>query len=266
MKRGGGLENWRRVLADNSILQHQLLEVSIGGTAPEERAAQFRLRTHAGLHSVSAKLYFPQSSSAGSPGDDITVSLVSGDKTDLYFTGTIYQADVRGAYRELLLTDSYKKLCDTQFIAAYRKEKAANIISDILDAAGISETSVTCPDVELARFSTQEIPARMALDLLIDALKEHGASGLVYFFDEKDTFHFGALSDTGKNEGEAVSFETDKNILRKGPGWIETLPAPVRHSQAVTVDGKELVTAHSDLFVSRSLSRLTLYLRGKEAE
>jgi hypothetical protein len=134
-------------------------------------------------------------------------------------------------------------------------------LDDIVGAAGISEKTVTCPAVELARFSTQSVPARTALDLLIDALKEHGEEGLCYFFDETDRFHFGTPADTGKNEGAEVSFETGKNILRKGSGWIEVLPAPVRHSRDITVDGKALVTVRSDLSVSRSLSRLTLWVR-----
>ena len=159
------------------------------------------------------------------------------------------------------MTDSYKKLCRTDFTAAYRKEKAASILEDILGAAGINEKSVTCPDVELARFSTQTIPARMCIDLLIDALKEHGAEGLVYFFDEKDVFHFGTIADTGKNEGEAETFETGKNIVSSGSGWIEVLPRPVRHSREITVNGKTLLTMRTDLTISRSSSRLTLYLR-----
>jgi hypothetical protein len=42
-----------------------------------------------------------------------------------------------------LLADGYKKLCETGFAAAYRKEKAASILDDILDAAGIVESYET---------------------------------------------------------------------------------------------------------------------------
>jgi hypothetical protein len=101
----------------------------------------------------------------------------------------------------------------------------------------------------------------MCIDLLIDALKEHGAEGLRYFFDEKDAFHFGTAEDTGKNEGGAFAFETGKNILRTGSGWIEVLPRPIRHTQGLTVNGKELLTVRTDLRVSRKASRLTLWVR-----
>jgi hypothetical protein len=244
------------------MLQHPIIEVAIGGTVVDTRASEFRLMTQSGFHSVVSRLAYPADAEAGASGDDITVSLASGDKTDLYFSGTVYSVNVRGPYRELLLTDSYKKLCDTNFTAAYRKEKAAAILEDILGAAGIRETAITIPGVELARFSTQTVPARICIDLLIAALKEHGAEGLTYFFDEKNVFHFGTPDDTGKNEGEDFAFETGKDILRAGRGWIELLPRPIRHTQRVTVDGRELLSVRTDLRLSRGSSRIIVYLKG----
>jgi hypothetical protein len=248
-------------MPNSEFLRHQILAVSIGGSMVEKRAVSFRLMTQTGFHSVIARLVYPSDTDVGAIDDKITVSLTSGDKTDLYFTGTVYSVNTHGAHRELLLTDSYKKLCDTEAAAAYRKEKAASILEDILGAAEIAEKSITCPDVELARFSTQTITARHCIDLLVDALGEHGEKGLAYFFDEKDTFHFGKAEDTGGNEGDAFSFETGKNILRSGSGWIEVLPCPVRHTWAITIDGKEMVTVRTDLTVSRSLSRLILWVK-----
>ncbi|GHU01857.1 hypothetical protein FACS1894147_02530 [Spirochaetia bacterium] len=244
------------------FLQHPVLEVSIGGSVVEKRPSSFKLATQQGFHSVVSRLLYPADSDVGNAGDDITVSLVTDDITNLYFTGTIHSANIHGAYRELFLTDSFKKLCGTDFAAAYRKEKAATILDDILGAAGITEKSVTCPAVELARFSTQTIPARSCIDLLIDALTAHGARGLHYFFDEKNVFHFGTEADTGKNTGEVFEFESGKNIVQKGAGFIEVLPYPIRHTQSVKVDGKEYQTVRTDLIVSRVTSRLTLYLKG----
>jgi len=242
------------------FLQHPILEVSIGGTIVEKRASEFKLITQAGFHSAMSHLLYPADSDVGAVGDDITVSLSSDNKTDLYFTGKIYSANVHGKYRELLVTDSFQELCFAGFTAAYRKEKAVNILDDILGAAGITEKSITCPDVELARFSTQSITARMCIDLLIDALKSHGYEKLNYFFDEKDTFHFGTRDDTGKNAGEPFTFETGNNILRSGSGWIEVLPCPIRHSHAVTVNEKQMRTVRTDLTVSRNATRLVLWV------
>ena len=248
-------------MQSSEMLRRPLIEVSTGGAAIADYPAQFTLSTRAGFHAATARLLYPADSEAGNTGDDITVSLVSDDKSGLYFTGVVYSANTHGKYRELLLADSYKKLCETDFTAAYRKEKAASILDDILGAAGINEKSVTCPGVELARFSTQTIPARLCIDLLIDALKEHGEEGLAWFFDEKDIFHFGTARDTGRNDGEAETFETGKNIARSGSGWIEVLPRPIRHTRKITVNGEPLITTRMDLAVSLLSSRLVLYLR-----
>jgi hypothetical protein len=248
-------------MQNSKFLQHPIIEVAIGGTVVEKRPSEFKLITHAGINLPLSYLLYPADAGVGNVDDEITVSLVADDITHLYFTGKICSANVHGKYRELLLADGFQKLCRTDYAAAYRKEKAANILDDILGAAGITEKSITCPDVELARFSTQTIPARMCISLLVGALKEHGAEELNYFFDEKDIFHFGTADDSGKNEGETFSFETGKNILRSGSGWIEVLPCPIRHSQAVTVNEKSLVTVRTDLTVSRKATRLVLWLR-----
>lgn len=248
-------------MLNSEIIQHPILEVSINGMLVEAYPSKFTLSTQMGFPNVISSILYPADFTEGKTGDEIIVSLLQDDKKDLYFTGTIYSATTHGKYRELLLTDSFKKLCDTDFTAAYRKEKAANILNDILEAAGISETSITCPEVELARFSTQTIQTRFCIDLLINALAEHGEEGLFYFFDEKNVFHFGKVEDTGKNEGETFSFETNENILRSGSGTIEVLPCPIRHTQKVTINGIELLTVGTQLLVSRKLSRLVLFVR-----
>jgi hypothetical protein len=248
-------------MPDSELLQHPIIEVSIGGTLAGERPSSFHLSTLAGCPDVIAELRFPADSEIGKEGEAVTVSLAHDDKTDLYFTGSIYRIGKQGQYRVLDLSDSYRKLWLTEFTAAYRKEKDASILDDISGAAGIAEKSITCPGVELARFSTARISASLCIDLLIDALKEHGAEGLAYFFDEKDVFHFGTPSDTGRNEGGAETFESGKNIIRSGSGWIEILPRPIRHTQRITVDGTEVLTMRTELFVSRKSSRQTLWFR-----
>jgi hypothetical protein len=247
-------------MASSDALKHQILAVSIGGSLVDQHAVSFRLRTTSGFPAVAARLLYPADSDIGSVGDDITVSLITNHKTDLYFTGKIYSAALQDSRRELLLTDSYQKLCGGEYAAAYRKENAAAILDDILGAAEIRDTLITCPDVELARFSTQTMQCHRLIDLLIEALKAHGFAGINYFFDAKDVFHFGTISDTGINEGEAYTFESAKNIVKTGSLWIETLPAPIRHTQKVTVNGKELFTVQTDVSISGKRSRLALYL------
>jgi hypothetical protein len=242
-------------------IEHPILNVEIGGGSPDRRPSSFLLITDEGFPSVLALLQFPADEAKGETGDKVAVNMAIGNEEYLLFTGEIFAVSVSAKHRNLSLTDGYKKLCDTPIIAAYRKEQANVILQDTLDSSGISETAITCPSVLIHRFSTKEIPADYIIQLLIKALEEHSHMGLRFFFDEKDKFHFGTSADTGKNEGDVFEFETGKNIIKKGEGWIEVLPLPIRHTQDVIVDGKPLVTRRTNLKVAGNNSRLKLWLR-----
>ena len=246
--------------ASNRI-EHFILDVSIGGSAVEQRPSCFTLITDDGFPSVEARLQYPQNSEIGNPGDQVVVNLSIGNEKHLLFTGEIYKAAICGACRDLILTDGFKKLCDTLIAAAYRKETAKVILQDALDSAEIDKTSVTCPSVEIARFSTEKIPADMIVKLLIKALEEHGHAGLRFFFDAENKFHFGTAGDTGKNEGKAFEFATGENILKKGDGRIDVLPLPIRHSQKVIVDGEGRMPSRTELRLSGQRSRLTIWFK-----
>jgi hypothetical protein len=243
----------------SSRLEHPVLEVSIGGTVVEKRPTAFNLITAEAYPQLMARLSYPQDVAIGNSGDPVKVQLLISGEPHLLFTGEIYGAAIHGAFRDLSLTDGFKKLCDTPVVCAYRKETAKVILQDTLDQAGITDTAITCPSVEVARFSTETIPADQTITLLIKALEEHGHKGLRFFFDAEDTFRFGTIEDTGKNEGTDFEFETGGNILKKGDGWIEVLPLPIRHSQEVTVDGKTLIPFRTDLLLSGRRSRLVLW-------
>jgi hypothetical protein len=247
-------------MADNGILHYPVLDVTINESPVEKRPSSFSLLTDRGVPSVVARLSYPADMSGGSAGDPVTVSLASGDAAMLLFTGEIYDAKTHGARRDLALTDGYKKLCDALFNPAYRKEKAQVIMEDALGAAGIGDAKTTVPAVELARFSLVSSPVKICFDLLIKALEEHGHHGLRYFFDAENTFRFGTLEDTAVNEGDAVSLETAKSVIRTGAGWVETLPLPVRHSQDVAIDKVPMKTYRTDLLVSQERSRLRLWV------
>jgi len=248
-------------MGNSNRLEHPVLNVTIDGTVTKKQPSVFSLMTDEGIASVVSFLKFPADSGIGKPGDPVQIHLSLNDEKHLLFTGEVLSAGIHGAYRDLILTDGTSKLFNTQIIAAYRKETAKTILQDTLDSAGIEKTSVTCPDVEIARFSTEKITAFLCIKLLIKTLEEHGHGGLRFFFDAENTFRFGTADDTGKNEGTVYEFETGKNILKKGIGKIEVLPLPIRHSQEVKVDGVKFITSRTDLSVSGSRSRLILWLR-----
>jgi hypothetical protein len=245
----------------NNFLKHPVLTVSIAGQDIDKQPSSFSLITDQDLPSVMARLAYPHDTVVGAVSDPVTVFLLIDGEPVRYFTGTVYKIYEEGKLQVLELTDGYKKLCDTMVTPAYRKETAKAILQDALDAAGITETKVSCPAVTVGRFSTVSISAARCITLLIKVLEEHGVLGLRYFFDEQDVFHFGTGVDTGKNEGEAVAFESGKDILSKEDGYIEVLPYPIRHSQSITIDEVTMATVRTDLIVSRQRSRLTLWTR-----
>jgi hypothetical protein len=242
-------------------LQHPRLEVSIHEEAVVLQPSQFTLTTDQGFPSVMAALSYPRERAIGFPGEEIRVSLMSGEASMLLFTGSIYKVYEVGKLRVLALSDGYKKLWDTKVNPAYRKEKAKIILQDLLDAAGIEDTAITCPAVALGRFSTVSISAARCMVLLIKALEEHGFAGLRYFFDEQDVFHFGTGEDTGVNEGELIAFESGKDIITKGEGYIEVLPLPIRHSRQVLLDGVNRETVRTEVSICRGHSRLKLWVK-----
>jgi hypothetical protein len=243
----------------NSNLRYPVLRVQIAAAEAAGRPAAFSLITDVGFHSVLAKLSYPVLNGAGQIGEDIVISLVSGSEEHIYFTGGIYDVQIQGAYRVLYLTDDFKKLCDTAVTPSYRKETAAAILQDALDAAGITDTKITCPAVEIARFASATVPADRCLDLLIQALEEHGQFGLRYFFDADNRFRFGTREDAAVNEGPVFVLESGDNILRRGNGWAEILPLPIRHSQNITVNGRDMITVRTELTVSKNHSRLRVW-------
>lgn len=248
-------------MQESDRIQFPVLEVSIGGSVISRRPSAFDLVTDSGFPSVMARISYPADVSSGKKGDEIAVSVAVGGEKSLLFTGEVYDAKVRGAYRELALTDGYKRLWDTTVTPAYRKEKASVILQDALGAAGISSSSITCPSVELARFSSPSASVSACISLLIKALEEHGHPGLRYFFDAKNVFRFGTVDDTGINEGSSVSLKTGQNILQKGAGWVEVLPVAIRHSQMITIDGTKVLPYRTELHISRERSRLMLWVK-----
>jgi hypothetical protein len=87
-------------MASSDALKRQILSVSIGGSVVDRHAVSFRLQTASGFHAVAARLLYPADSDVGQVDDAITVSLITDNKTDLYFTGKIYSAALQNSTRQ----------------------------------------------------------------------------------------------------------------------------------------------------------------------
>lgn len=237
------------------------VDVSLSGQRIAKRPLSFRLVTDQCLPTAICELEYPSSVDFGKDGDEIVVSLKTPESSSLLFTGQVYDAKVYGSARRLSLADGYKKLFDTTLSTAYRKEAAGVILSDILDAAGIADRNITCPDVEIPRFSHAEKTVVELLASLIETLKSFGFSGVRYFFDAENIFRFGTIDDSAVNTGEVLSLETGKTIIEKRPGRIVTFPAAFRHSQNLEVDGMSLIATRTELVLSAHRSYLAIRVK-----
>ena len=211
-------------MPSNKIIHRQTLEVELNGQLTDTRACRFNLVTQKGFSSVFATLHFPAGSKDGKKGDTIKVYIADKESKDLYFTGTVYKATEIDNYRKLFLTDGYWKLCHTSFTASYRKEKASSIVSDVLDAAGVSEKSVTIPDVELARFSTKELSAHLVLDILLDALEEHGTKILPISSMKRTAFILGRQKTPERTQGKHSASIQKKRFFHIAPIGLKRFP------------------------------------------
>jgi len=246
-----------------SKLYHPVLNVKIAGELSKARPSYFGLSTDSSFPDIRSLLEYPAETANCKADDPIEITLTANGESHVLFTGLVYFVSVDRGYCYVTLADGYSNLCCARIKAAYRKENAKVILQDILEKSGITKTAITCPAVELARFSTDTVRAEWGIIQLIKALEEHGHAGLSFFFDETDTFHFGTINDTGKNDGAVYEFETAKNILKKGDGWIEVLPLPIRHSQEIVLDSVQTLVQRTELHISGSTSRLRLYYKGR---
>ncbi len=237
------------------------VDVTLSGQRVAKRPLSFRLVTDQCLPAAICELEYPSSVAFGKDGEEVAVSLKTPEKTAVLFTGQVYDAKVYGNVRKLSLADGYKKLFDTALSTAYRKESAAVILSDILDAAGITDREITCPDVEISRFSHAEKSAVELIVSLMGTLKTFGFSGLRYFFDAENLFRFGTIDDSAVNSGDPLSLETGRTIIEKRPGRILTFPAAFRHSQSLEVDGTSLVATRTELVLSARRSYLAIRVK-----
>jgi len=197
-------------------IEHPILSVEIGGGSPDRRPSLFSLITDEGFPSVVACLKFPADETKGEAGDPVVVNMAVGDEEYLLFTGEIYSVSTVAKHRIIALTDGYKKLCDTQIVAAYRKEQAGVILQDTLDSSGIGETSITCPPVLIHRFSTKKIPAESIITLLIKALEEHSHMGLRFFFlMRRINFISVRMRTQGKTKATFLSLKPERTYLKK---------------------------------------------------
>ena len=208
----------------DDVVQRLLLTVNINGTLVEQRPIEFSLWTDRCGHGVISHLLYPLDMESGARGDVVEVLLAEGEEESLLFSGVVgNEGTVQGNYRKLYLVDGCDKLYDTFVVPAYRKEKVSVMLQDTLEAAGISDRAISCPDVELARLSLDRVTAAFFIELLAKVLEEYSFSDIHWFFDSKNVFRFGTIEDSGQ-------FQSTH------PRGVRRQPATPTHPRGVRLD------------------------------
>jgi hypothetical protein len=236
-----------------------VISAKVGGS--EVGVSFFRLLTDRDIPLSLGELRMPGKASTDYA--DATVAVKFGFRdlaTWTAFTGWADRSFFDGRETTLVLRECPKKFTEGEVSLSYRKEAASRILSDILDAGGVSTKKVTVPSVKLDRFAVEKVSPFEAVQKLIGAIGSYeDASKIRYFFDEAGAFRFGTPDDTGKNEGEAVEFDEGAGIIAQGDGVVEVPPAPLRHSQAFTLKGSSVTSFRTRLTASPARSRLEVW-------
>lgn len=179
---------------------------------------------------------------------------------DEYILFTGFVDDFYSSFKNtsVLCKDSSPDFLGKKIIEGYRKEKAKNIIEDLLDVSGITDFEIDCPDVEFDRFLISNIASVFAINNVIETLKQYDEKDdYFYFFDNKNKFRFGKL-DKVKLNIDKVEFKTASNIFERGLNSIETVALPVRFSSDIKIDDVEYSAIFTDLNMSGNESRMII--------
>lgn len=232
-------------------LLHPSVTATIGGSL--YGTSLFSLYTDRDLPVVRAALRLPGRITKDFAETQLSVGFrYNGGPSWTAYTGHVMRSYVDRGETALILREAPAKFFDAAISGSYRQEKAPRILSDLLDAGGITQKKVTCPSVMIDRFAFENLPPFLAIGRLVSTLGTYtDISELRFFFDCAGVFRFGTPDDTGKNEGEALSLSDRAGILAERDGALETLPAPLRHSQSFSVRGKTVFATRTWL-VSRA--------------
>ena len=240
-----------------------VLQIYINNTIESHKIHKFSISTDVHYPYCTPELELTGEYTGTKQGDVIKITLYLNNKTYTLFTGLIFKITYEYNKTTLHLIDGFLDLCNTRQSLSYRKEKALNILNDILEKAGVAECEITCPDVIFERF-VSSVPANEIIKEIIETLKSYGQDEKYrFFFDTNNVFRFGTLDDTGINPGERFVLKSGVNIITKKGNCITTMPLPIRHSQEIEVDGKSFIPYRTEMIIGSKASRIKIW--GQEA-
>lgn len=227
---------------------HPLFEVEIAGRRIDPVVAAFQVFSQALNAADSGHLLLQD------PEDDVVPELAVGQTVSIrwgyasdaalmrLFHGVIRALAPRGLQTIVHVID-WQTILQARGRAITRTWDGATpqeIAGDLLAGSGLT-LSARVPDITLGRFPVHGLTPKEALLQLIQRVRRETGAELRFHVRE------GALVLAEPDHAQAAvhAIETGVNLIDRRPGRlglveVETLVAPVQHSQVVTVDGERL--------------------------
>lgn len=183
-----------------------------------------------------------------------TVELLLNDKTfanvfidDVVFFSGLYIAYLKEGTPEF----HYKKILDS-----YRKEKAKNIVDEILQSAKISDYTFDVTDEEIERFHISNDSPATAVRNLISALSSYTGEEIVAFFDRNGKFNI--IEKSKLKQSEVKKFQSGKSVFSLFPGLAEVPVCDVRTNENMKIDDVEYIVtlSHVSFVNGKGVTRL----------
>ncbi len=225
---------------------YPVYEIELDGRRIDPAVVGFEVWTHSDSAADSAGIVLsdPESVLHVSRGQKVVIRWGYRDDAQLVtlFEGLVREASPSGLQIYLQLID-YQAVLQAEgrrVRRSWEQATAAEIAGDLLAGTGLS-LAATVPETAIDRFPVHGRTPREALQQLVALLRtETGEEIRTYVRGGKLVLAPDAL------EGPSVlSLETGVNLVGRRPGQlgmerVETLVAPVLHSQVIEVDGERL--------------------------
>jgi len=119
---------------------------------------------------------------------------------------------------------------------SFRKEKAKNILNEILDIAKIEDKNIDFADEEIERFSLYNVTIEHALLTLKEVIKLYTNEEIMIFFDRENKFNF--IEKSKFKQKEVFEFNYGENIISLDK-YLKVEPKNIRSDEKIKIDGEE---------------------------
>ncbi len=176
---------------------------------------------------------------------------------EVVFTGFVDVTETFNAKSTATLREGTKEFHTKELDLSYRKEKAKNILEEVLSEANITEYTIDFTDEEIERFHIKKDCPHYIIKLLADTASLYTGEKILVFFDEKGKFFF--VSEAKYKQENIKEFVEGENIISLSPGFLESFPSNVRANNKIKINDIENKITMSSFTFNNGKGRSKLY-------